>query len=78
MFNKQGQVVGIIVGKLDAAPIERRRGDLPQNVNYAVKSQYLAPWLDEAEVAASDDRQPIPTKELVQQVRKSVVIILVQ
>lgn len=77
LFNKQGQVVGVIVGKLNAAAVARASGDLPQNVNYAVKSQFLAPWLDGGNVAL-DDGERIDTRKLVEQVRDSVVMVMVR
>lgn len=75
LFNQQGQVVGVIVGKLDAAAIEAASGDRPQNVNYAVKSQFLAPWLDGGEVAL-EQGEPIATEDLVAQARDSVVMVM--
>ena len=41
LLNKQGQVVGVVAAKLNAAQVFNWIGDLPQNVNYAVKSQPL-------------------------------------
>lgn len=40
LINMEGNVIGIISSKLDAAAIARATGDIPQNVNYAIKSQY--------------------------------------
>ncbi len=77
LFNNKGQVVGVIVGKLNAAAVARASGDLPQNVNYAVKSQFLAPWLDGGNVAL-DEGEPVATRKLVQQVRHSVVMVMVR
>lgn len=41
LLNKQGEVVGVVAAKLNAAQVFNWTGDLPQNVNYAVKSQPL-------------------------------------
>ena len=40
LISMEGNVIGIISSKLDAAAIARQTGDIPQNVNYAIKSQY--------------------------------------
>ncbi len=77
LFNKQGQVVGVVVGKLNAAAVARASGDLPQNVNYAVKSQFLARWLDGGNVAPEQGDTVAP-RELVKQVRDSVVMVVVR
>ncbi len=36
-----GSVVGVVTAKLDVAKVQRVTGDVPQNVNYALKSAYL-------------------------------------
>jgi len=41
LFNSQGDVIGIIVATLDAAKVYSVVGALPQNVNWAIKSDYL-------------------------------------
>ena len=45
LISMEGNVVGIIASKLDAAAIARQTGDIPQNVNYAIKSQYALDML---------------------------------
>jgi S1-C subfamily serine protease len=37
LLDRQGNVVGVIVAKLNAAHVAARIGDIPQNVNFAVK-----------------------------------------
>ena len=41
LFLEDGRVVGIVVATLNAARVLEITGSLPQNVNYAVKSNYL-------------------------------------
>lgn len=41
LVTQEGNVVGIVVSKLSAVGLFKETGDLPQNVNYAVKSNYL-------------------------------------
>jgi len=41
LFNSQGDVIGIVVATLDAAKLYAMAGTLPQNVNWAIKSDYL-------------------------------------
>ncbi len=37
LLDRQGNVVGVAVAKLNAAQIAARIGDIPQNVNFAIK-----------------------------------------
>ena len=41
LATQEGGVVGIVTAKIDALSILKSTGDLPQNVNYAIKSSYL-------------------------------------
>lgn len=41
LINMNGEVIGIVTSKLSAMKVFRWTGDLPQNVNYAMKSRYL-------------------------------------
>ena len=46
LINMQGKVVGVVTSKLSAMTIFRWTGDLPQNVNYAMKSGLLLDLLE--------------------------------
>ena len=46
LLDESGNVVGIVFGKLNALAILGMTGDLPQNVNWAVKSQIAQAFLD--------------------------------
>jgi hypothetical protein len=37
LLDRQGNVVGVVVAKLNAAQVAARTGDIPQNVNFAIK-----------------------------------------
>lgn len=41
LLNRRGEVVGIITSKLNARKMFEWTGDIPQNINYAIKVQYL-------------------------------------
>ena len=43
LFNGKGELVGIVAAQLNAVKTFEVSGNLPQNVNYAIKSQYLLP-----------------------------------
>jgi len=46
MLDQAGNVVGVVVGKLDALEIAAATKDVPQNVNFALKTSMLMNFLD--------------------------------
>jgi len=59
LVTKEGNVIGIIVSKLSAAFMLKQTGDVTQNVNYAIKSNYLLELLD----AANLERKLLPVSK---------------
>ena len=47
VFDSSGNVVGIVVTKLNARIVAEETGDLPQNVNFALKGEIARTFLDE-------------------------------
>ncbi|WP_198378532.1 S1C family serine protease, partial [Neoroseomonas rubea] len=45
LLDRQGNVVGVVVSKLNAQRIAARTGDIPQNVNFAVKGTEAVDFL---------------------------------
>jgi S1-C subfamily serine protease len=45
LLDAGGNVIGVITAKLDALAIAKRTGDVPQNVNFAVKADVLEAFL---------------------------------
>ena len=41
LFNEKGEIIGIVVSSLSAKYLYENTGALPQNVNFALKSDYL-------------------------------------
>ncbi len=46
LLDQSGNVVGVIVAKLDAIRVARATGDIPQNVNFAINAALARPFLD--------------------------------
>jgi serine protease Do len=53
IFSPDGLVIGVVQKKLDALKIAERSKDLPENVNYALKSATLIKFLESAGVSIS-------------------------
>ena len=80
LLDMDGTLIGIVVSKLDAVKIARATGDLPQNVNYAVKLAYAQPLLDQItkNPSAKLSHSETPNfEDLVDRVRSSTVMLLV-
>ena len=46
VFDQAGNVIGVVVSKLDALKIAARGGDLPQNVNFAIRGEVMRLFLE--------------------------------
>jgi len=53
VVDDQGQVVGVIVGKLNVLKVARVTGDLPQNVNFAIGLRSVQTFLESRGVGYS-------------------------
>jgi S1-C subfamily serine protease len=51
LLDLEGRVVGVVVGKLDAIKIASVTGDIPQNVNFAIKAEVVRSFLEASGVA---------------------------
>ncbi len=70
LMNKNGEVIGIVTATLDQLVTLKLSGSLPQNVNYALKSDYLVPllkqhvpnWLASVNTVTSSDLSVVVEK----------------
>lgn len=54
LFDRYGNVVGVVVAKLNALKIASATGDIPQNVNFAIKASVAVGFLDAQRVTHFD------------------------
>jgi S1-C subfamily serine protease len=80
LLDENGNLVGVIESKL-GLKVAEATGDMPQNVNYAVKSAYalalLEPYLDSSAGAPNPSGQKKSFEDMVAKAQQSVVLILV-
>ncbi len=50
LVNQYARVVGVVVAKLDALEVTKVTGDIPQNVNFAIKDNLVKAFLDSTEI----------------------------
>jgi TPR repeat protein len=79
LCDENGNLIGIVESTLDPLAMAKMAGEIPQNVNYAMKSSYILPLLDEVQnlpqprVAVNGQK----FEDVVDSVRPSTVLILV-
>jgi len=81
LLSMRGEVVGIVTAKLSASEVFKWTGDLPQNVNYAIKTPYLSVLLSSTPDAANIRELPsgktdLPT--LASRIEPSVMIVIAE
>jgi S1-C subfamily serine protease len=80
LLNTSGEVVGIIVSKLAAINVFKWTGDLPENVNYAVRTDYAKPLfgaLDKLEFPVLSPKKE-DVEELVSRLSPAVVMVIAE
>ena len=50
VFDQAGNVIGVVVSKLDALKMAAAAGDLPQNVNFAIRGEVMRAFLENNQV----------------------------
>ncbi len=53
LLDLEGRVVGVVVSKLDALEVASVTGDIPQNVNFAIKASVVRSFLDASGVGVA-------------------------
>jgi S1-C subfamily serine protease len=51
ILDQGGQVIGIVTSKLDALAVQKRMGDLPQNISFGVKGEVAQAFLEKHSAA---------------------------
>ena len=81
LFDEAGNVIGVVLSKLDAMKVAKFTGEMPQNVNYAVKSIYALPLLEPYAASLAPETggsaSPKMLESVVEKVQWAVALILV-
>ena len=69
VFDQAGNVIGVVVSKLDALKMAARGGDLPQNVNFAIRGEVMRLFLETNRVkfAVSRDTAKLENTDIAAQ-----------
>jgi serine protease Do len=78
LLDQNGNLVGIVTAKLNALKIAEASGDLPQNVNFALKASTVANFLDTNRIkyAPGSSTAALKPEDLADQARSMSVFIL--
>lgn len=78
VLDQSGNVIGVVVSKLDAFKLAQRTGDIPQNVNFAIKGEVVRAFLEAHKVnfTASDTTTRLENTEIAS--RGSAVTVRVR
>ncbi len=71
LVNEKGDVVGIITSTAAILPFIKESGTLPQNINWAVKADYLKPLIELPEMEPSE----LNREQLINHVKESTFFI---
>jgi len=81
LINMHGEVVGVTTSKMSAVKVFKWTGDLPQNVNYAVKVGYVRALLSSVDPVASVPVLPAKKASLAglaKRIEGSVLMVIAQ
>jgi hypothetical protein len=74
LVNQLGQVVGLVTSKLNDLGALQMTGEVPQNVNYALRSSILQAFLETIpELNQTSENSPMPSTRPVAEVIQAVV-----
>lgn len=77
LLDSSGNVVGVVSAKLDAIKMAESQGDLPQNVNFAVKAALATSFLDANQIAYNTGTlgDKLEPADLAEKAKKASVLI---
>jgi S1-C subfamily serine protease len=77
LLDTSGNVVGVVSSKLNAVTVAKATGDLPQNINFAIKTGALRDFLDNGVVSykTAESNNELKTAEIARQARTYTMLI---
>jgi S1-C subfamily serine protease len=77
LLDRSGHLVGVVSGKLNALAVAGIVGDIPQNVNFAIKETVVEAFLDAHAVSygTSSARPALATADVADLARKFTVLV---
>jgi TPR repeat protein len=79
LVSEKGEVIGLIVSRLDDVAALLATGSVPQTVNYAIKSSFVLPVLESISGLSERPAKPSQTRDrptAIENTKKAIVLIL--
>jgi len=77
VLNSEGEVIAVVTSKLNDIEVLKSRGEIPQNVNFAIKSNYIKPLLETSGVINTSVLKKSANIEEAIETRKSSVYLII-
>jgi len=77
LADMSGNVVGVVSSKLNAMKIAAQSGDLPQNINFAIKGDLTRKFLDDAQISyeTAPATTPLSSADVGERIKRVTVFI---
>ena len=77
LFDTTGQIVGVVTGKLDGLRVAAATGNIPENINFAIKTGALRDFLDNSVVPyqTSEPKGELKTTDIAGNARAYTMLI---
>ncbi|HXU21295.1 MAG TPA: serine protease [Verrucomicrobiae bacterium] len=78
LLDTDGQIIGMVAAKLDALKIARATGEIPENINFAIKTGMLRDFLDNSAVTyqtAAETKGELKTSDIAKNARGFTLLI---
>ena len=77
LVDRNGYVVGVVVAKLDAVRVAQITGDIPQNINFAIKAELARAFMDANGVTpkTGNDTRVLDSVQISDAVRSIAVLV---
>ena len=77
LLASSGEVVGVVAAKLNALKFARATGNIPENINFAIKTGALRDFLDNSVVSykTSDTKTELKTPDIARNARAFTLLI---
>lgn len=77
LISSNGEIVGVVVSKLDARAIADLTGDMPQNVNFAIRGEIAKLYLSQNGVSPilGEGEEPLAPEDLAERAQKFTTFI---
>ena len=72
-----GEVVGVVAAKLNALKFVKATGNIPENINFAIKTGALRDFLDNSAVSyqTADSRPELKTADIARNARAFTLLV---